>query len=185
MIKLLNILHESILESEELDLSPLNDLDDLIAKELETASKQENEVLLTAVSLALAVPGILNSIAQVIGVITKKSGLDLRKRDPAWYKVLEQVTAKIDGYLDKPFLLMLKPFVQNEETRHKIAKVLKAVTLASMAIAGQVDVNSIKDTASSIKNLAGDTSSEILQAIAEQSSSKLAAVLKAYFKNIK
>ena len=185
MIKLADILKEVEQES-ELDLSDLKKLPDLIGAELEKASEEQNESIIGAAALVLAVPGMLNAISKVVQVIVKKSGIDLKKRNnPAWYKTLDTVTAKVDGYLDTPFKVMLRPFIQDQVKRDKTAKFLKAITLASMAIMGAVDISKLQSTASAIKDLAGQSGSEIIQAVGEHSIPKLTGVVKNFITGLK
>ena len=129
---------------------------------------------------------IINAIMKVIGVITKKSGINLKKKnDPAWYKVIEKVTGEIDNYLDTPFRVILTPFIKDSIKRDKTAKILKALTLATMAILGVVDPSKIQPTINSIKELSGNFSNEIIQAITEHSLPKLTEILKGFLNSIK
>jgi len=185
VIKFVNILKE-LEEENSIDLSDLRDLPDLIGKELEKASKQENESILGATALVLAAPGIVNAVMKVVEVIAKKSGIDLKKRKgPSWYKTIEKVTAKIDGYLDTPFKLMLRPFISDQTKRDKVAKFLKAITLASMAVLGAVDLTKLESTAAAIRDLAGQSSGEIIQAVSERSAPKLTQIVKNFITNLK
>jgi len=185
MIKLIDILREVEQES-DIDLSALKNLPTMIGDELEKASEEQNESVLGAAALVLAVPGILNSLSKVAQVIAKKSGIDLRKRkNPAWYKTLDTVTAKIDDYLDVPFKTILRPFIKDQVKRDKTAKYLKAATLASMAIMGALDLNKLQNAATAIKDLAGQSSSEILQAIGEHSLPKLTGAIKNFLTGLK
>lgn len=186
MIKLIDILKE-VEEESQIDLSALRDLPDLIGAEFEKASEEQNESILATTALVLAIPGILNTVSKVVQVIMKKSGTDLKKskQNPAWYKVLDTVTAKIDGYLDTPFKVMLRPFIQDQVKRDKTAKFLKAITLASMAIMGALDVSKLQNAAAAIKELAGQSGSEVLQAVGEHSIPKLTAVVKNFIIGLK
>jgi hypothetical protein len=73
---------------------------------------------------------------------------------------------------------MLKPFIQDQSKRDKVAKIFKAVVLTMMAIFGSVDVKQIESTTSLIKNLAPDISSELIQSIAEKNASKIGTILR-------
>ena len=165
-----------LFEEDNIDVSDLDKLDDEIKKALEDASKEEaptNEIVgLTTVALVIAIPA-------------KKSGIQLKKEDPKWYEVLEKATDKIDDYLDTPFNFILKPFIKDSSKRAKYAKILKAVTLTLMSIGAIADPSKIKDTTSLIKSLAPDIGGELIQAISEKNSSKIGELLKIAFNSIK
>jgi hypothetical protein len=173
VIKLLDILKE--INEDQIDLSALNNLDDEIKKALENTPKNE---ILGTVSIILALPGIISAIAKIIEAIAKKSGIQIKKSDPKWYQVIQKVTDKLDDYIDTPFKIILKPFIQDQSKRDKVAKILKAVVLTMMAIAGSVNVKQIESTTSLIKNLAPDIGNELIQSIAEKNASKIGNILK-------
>lgn len=180
MFKLLDILKE--VENDKLDndiRSALSSFDDTVKSEFEKASKQENEGILTATALTLAIPGIINGIGKIAQLIAQKGKFNLtKKNDPAWYMVIQRVTEKIDNYLDTPLNFAMKPFIQDDEKRKKVSKILKALVLATMSIMGSVNLDSIKNTAALINQLAGESSKEILQAIAEHSMPNLIKISK-------
>ena len=183
MIKLLHIVEE--IQNDQIDVSDLKDIATIVGSEIEKASKQSNEAILSVAALALAVPGILNGISKITGIIAKKSGIDLKKRkNPAWYIALGKITEKIDDYLDTPFNFILKPFIQDNTKREKVSKVLKALTLTTMAIMGAVDINSIKSTTNLISNLAPEIKNELIQAITEHSLPKLTQIAKTFLQTV-
>ncbi len=182
MFKLLHIAEE--IQNNQIDLSDLKSISTIVDNEIEKASKQSNEAILSTAALILAIPGILNGISKIAEIIAKKAGIDLKKRDPSWYKVLGKITEKIDDYLDTPFNFILKPLIQDNIKRQKVSKVLKALTLTMMAIMGNVDVNSIKNTTSLINTLAPEIKSELIQAIADHSLPKLTEIAKTFLQTI-
>ncbi len=158
MIKLTAILQEVVD-----DASLKNAFGELVKDikgDIEDAQDQTNESVLVVAAVGLAVPSIVNSISKVVGIIAKKSGIDLKKRNnPAWYTVLEKVSGKINDYLDTPFNIVLKPFIQDQTKRNKVAGVLKAATLVTMSLmGGVVDFTSIKNA---ISSLAGEFAQEL------------------------
>jgi len=176
MIKLTDLLEE--INEDQIDISSLNFLDDEIQKALENAPKNE---IIGTVSLALALPGIINAITRIIETIAKKSGIQLKKQDPKWYQVIGKVTGEIDNYIDTPIKYILKPFIADQTKREKIAKIIKAVVLTLMSIYGAVDIKQIEPTVSLIKNLAPDISSELIQSIVTKDPTKIGALLKPLF----
>jgi len=176
MVRLIDILKE--INENQIDISDLNILDDEIKKALEDAPKNE---IIGTISLALAIPGIVNAITKIIGAIAKKSGIQLKKSDPKWYQVLEKLTGEIDDYLDRPVRAVLTPFIKDATQRDKIAKVIKAVSLTLAAIYGAVDVKRIQSTTALIKNLAPDLAQELIQTIVEKNPSKIANIIKPLF----
>jgi len=190
MIKLIDILKE--LEGKDpIDPSPVkidsSDFEDLaqgIEAALQDAAEEQNESVVAATLFVFAVPAILNAVAkfaegfvQKAEKAAKKIGINLKKssEDPAWYKILGNVTDKIDGYLDTPFRIILTPFITDQVKRDKTAKFLKAIALASAAIMGAVDVTKIPTTFTAIKNLAGPLSGQILEAIAQNNAGTFGA----------
>lgn len=147
------------------------DLDNIFQKELEKASQQQNEAILTTAAITLAIPGLLNTIAKVAQAFSKKflKGIDLKKQDPkVWYAVLEKFTDNIDSYIGRPFDTILKPIIQDVTTRKKVVNLLKGLALASMAIAGGITLTSSDKVAIAIKSFAGGFSQEILQNIGQK-----------------
>jgi hypothetical protein len=176
MIKLTDLLEE--INEDQIDISSLNFLDDEIQKALENAPKNE---IIGTVSLALALPGIISAITKIIETISKKSGIQLKKKDPKWYQVIGKVTDEIDNYIDTPIRYILKPFIADQTKREKIAKIIKAVVLTLMSIYGAVDIKQIEPTISLIKNLAPDISSELIQSIITKDPTKIGDLLKPLF----
>tara|TARA_R110002167_G_scaffold107916_1_gene275799 strand:- start:212 stop:781 length:570 start_codon:yes stop_codon:yes gene_type:complete len=159
---LAGIITENVLYEEEPNFSDLSKIDDIIGDELEKAAEEEeaplNEILgITTVGFVLAIPGIVNGIARIIQSIKSKAPerFNLNQDDdPAPLEYLIQFTDKIDGYLDTPFRIMLKPFVKDPPKRDKIAKFLKATTLMIMALG--TDISKSPDILSIGKDLAGE-----------------------------
>jgi|FLOH01.1.fsa_nt_gi hypothetical protein len=176
MIKLTDILKE-IIEEEEIDFSSFNFVDDEVENELEKISQQQNEVILTAASIALAAPGIINSLIKAGKAVAKKRGIDLAKSDPnAWYNVLEKWTEKIDKYIEKPFDILLKPFISDNTKRQKAVDIVKALSLATLATVGAADISKSKAAYEYGSRLAGPAWNEIVKAVGD--SNKLINVAK-------
>lgn len=176
MIKLTDLLEE--INDDQINISPLNSLDNEIKKALENAPKNE---IIGTVSLILALPGLINAITRIIETIAKKSGIQLKKKDPKWYQVIGKVTDEIDNYIDTPIRYILKPFIADQTKREKTAKIIKAVVLTLMSIYGAVDIKQIEPTISLIKNLAPDISNELIQTIVTKDPTKIGNILKPLF----
>jgi hypothetical protein len=186
MIKLADILKE--IEEPKFDFSDLNNLDDGIKAAIEAAPKPEKEIIATSAIIlwTLAAPGIINTITRIITTLLKKNGFNLSKNKNnglSAIKFIEQLTAKIDDYLDTPFRLMLTPLIKDPIKRDKTAKVLKAITLALTAIFTSVDVSQIQPTMKAIKDLAPNIYPDIATAIADKHASLIGEILKNFFKN--
>jgi len=157
---LAGIITENVLYEEEPNFSDLSKIDDIIGDELEKAAEKEdsiNEILgLTTVGFVLAIPGIVNGVARIVQSIKAKAPerFNLSKDGPTPLEYLIQFTDKMDGYLDTPFRIMLKPFVKDSPKRDKIAKFLKATTLIIMALG--TDISKSPDILSIGKELAGE-----------------------------
>ena len=158
---LAGIITENVLYEEEPNFSDLSKIDDIIGDELEKAAEEEedsiNEILgLTTIGFVLAIPGIVNGVARIIQSIKAKAPerFNLSKDGPTPLEYIIQFTDKMDGYLDTPFRIMLKPFVKDSSKRDKIAKFLKATTLMIMALG--TDISKSPDILSVGKDLAGE-----------------------------
>ena len=147
---------------EEPNFSDLSKIDDIIGDELEKAKKEEegsiNEVFgLTTVAFVIAIPGMINGIARIIQSIKDKAPerFNLKKKDdPTPLEYIIKFTDKIDGYLDTPFKIMLKPFIKDTSKIDKVAKFLKGITLIIMTLG--TDISKSPDLLSIGKNLAGE-----------------------------
>ena len=170
-------LQESV-ESNELDLSALKGMVGDIEDELEKAPTNEIVGLATAALIA-SVPGILNTVAKATKTLLQKSGINLSKKESVLDYII-RVSGQIDGYLDGPFRTMLKPFVQDQTKREKIAGVLKAIALIGLGMAGGVDISKADKVVEIIKGLAPDIGQELLQTKLPN----IAEVIKSYLKTL-
>ena len=147
---------------EEPNFSDLSKIDDIIGDELEKAKKEEegsiNEIFgLTTVAFVIAIPGMINGIARIIQAIKDKAPerFNLKKKDdPTPLEYIIKFTDKIDGYLDTPFKIMLKPFIKDTSKIDKVAKFLKGITLIIMTLG--TDITKSPDIMSVGKELAGE-----------------------------
>tara|TARA_R110000803_G_scaffold184480_1_gene246835 strand:- start:73 stop:642 length:570 start_codon:yes stop_codon:yes gene_type:complete len=169
MQTLAGIVTENVLyEEEEPDFSGLKKLGPVLGDELEDVAEEtgalEESIVLTAAAFVLAVPGMLNAIFRIVQAIKDKAppAFNLKKKDdPSAIDFLIKFTGKIDGYLDTPFRLMLKPFISDVSKRDKVAKLLKAVTLIIMSFG--IDISKSPELLSTGKDLAPEFFQELLQ----------------------
>ena len=167
MQTLAGIVTENVLyEEEEPDFSGLSALDTEIEKALEDAAEEEGAleeiVGLTTAALVLAVPGMLNATFKIIQKIKDKAParFNIKEKGAPAIDFVIKFTDKIDGYLDAPFKLMLKPFISDVSKRDKLAKFLKAVTLIIMSFG--IDISKSPELLSTGKALAPDFFQELL-----------------------
>ena len=145
-------------------------LDDIFKDELEKASKQQNEAILTTLALVIAIPGFLKSVAKSAEILSKKMGINLKKKnDKAWYKIVEEFANKIDDYIETPFNAILKPVIKDDVKRKKIIKFIKGACIIAMAIIGSVDLNQAPTITAKIKAISGEFSNELTQSAVIQS----------------
>lgn len=147
-------------------------LDNIFKQELETASRQQNEAVLTTAALILSLPRLLNFIAKTVQAVKKKyfKRITMSKYDEnAWYNVLDKFTENIDSYIGKPFDIILKPIISDNIKRKKAVNLLKAFAIATMAITGNVDMSKSLKTLTYLKSIYPAFSSEISQYITEKS----------------
>ena len=174
-------------DTSDVDITPLGALDDEIKKALEAAAKEEgstNEGILLVAVIAAAVPGIVQAVMKVIGILAKKNGIQLDKADPKWYEIIGDAAGKADDYLDSPFNFMLRPFVRDSIKRAKYAKLIKAATLALIGITGAINIAKAKEVTTLINTLAPEIGKELVQSIAEKNADKVGQLLKVAFQAI-
>ena len=170
-IKLINILSE-IKSDQSADIIG-DKLDDIFKNELNKASQQQNEGVLTILALVLAIPGFLKTLANIAETIAKKSGIDLKKKNSeAWYKIVEKFADNIDDYIETPFNAILKPFISDNVKRKKIVSFIKGACIAVIAIIGAVDLNAVPTVVGKIKAISGEFTSELLQNAGENNLQK-------------
>jgi hypothetical protein len=180
----------TIILEDNVDLTPLNQLDDLIAAELEKATGHNpNESIIVTAAVLAALPGILKSIDKIGRVILNKAGINLSKKEPSniekAYNVIIATADKIDTYLDGPFRLILKPFIEDVNKRNKVAGALKASVLAIMSIGSSIDLSAAKDITSAITSASPEIGKELVSAAIEKNGPQITKVLKAFFKSLK
>jgi hypothetical protein len=137
MIKLVDLLKE--LDQENINFSDLDRIDDVIKSAIEDASKKQNEIDVTSLSLlALAAPGIINNVAKIIKSLLNKSSL--KKGEQPIDKVI-RISGELDNKLDSPIRLMLKPFVKDDGKRNRAANIIKALVLLIAGILTNADIS--------------------------------------------
>ena len=164
MIKLIDILSE--IEDDKANSISAEigqKLDDIFKDELNKASKQQNEAILTTIALIAAIPGFLKAISKIAENISRKQGIDLKKDNKSWYKVLYNFADKIDDYIDTPFKFILKLLVKDDVKRKKILSIIKGACIITMAILGSVDLSKTPEITNILKSTAGEFAQELIQ----------------------
>jgi hypothetical protein len=187
MIKLINILSEiEDDKSNNISTEIGQELDDIFKDELNKASKQQNEevILLTTIALIAAIPGFLKAISKIAENISRKQGIDLKKDNKSWYKVLYKFADKIDDYIDAPFNFILKPLVKDDIKRKKILSIIKGACIITMAILGSVDLSKTPEITNILKSSAGEFTQELIQKSGEKNIDKIVEFTKNVIKNI-
>lgn len=159
-------------------------LDDIFKDELEKASKQQNEAILTTLALVLAIPGFLKSVAKIAETIATKTGISVEKDKTAWYKILEKFADKIDDYIETPFNIILKPVIKDDVKRKKIVKFIKGACIIAMAIIGSVDLNQAPTITAKIKSISGEFAKELTQNAIEKNLGTFTEFAKKTIQNI-
>lgn len=185
MIKLINILSEiEDDKSNRISTEIGQELDDIFKDELDKASKQQNEFVLTTVALVAAIPGFLKTMSKIAESISKKQGIDLKKDNKSWYKTLYNFADKIDNYIDTPFNVILKPLVKDDIKRKKILSIIKGACITTMAILGSIDISKTPEITQILKSTAGEFSQELMQKIGEKNIDKIIELTKNIITNI-
>lgn len=145
-----------------------HNIEDLIQGELE----KTNEGVLTIAAITLALPGIIDGMAKIGKSLGAKyhKGFKVSKENPnAWYNVLEKFVEKIDNYIGKPFDLLLKPVIKDENKRKKAVNVLKAIAITTLAVIGTVDISKTTTVLAYFKSVAGSFYQELIQLASQKS----------------
>lgn len=176
MIKLNNLILE--IQADQISNTIGNELDDIFKDELNKASKQQNEVILTTLAITAAIPGFLKAVSKIAENIAKRQGIDLKKDNKSWYKILYNFADKIDNYIDAPFNFILKPFIKDDVKRKKILSIIKGACIITMAILGSIDISKTPEIASIIKTTAGEFAEELIQKAGEKNIDKVIQLTK-------
>lgn len=176
MIKLNNLILE--IQTDQISNTIGNELDDIFKDELNKASEQQNEAILTTITLIAAIPGFLKAISKIAENISKKQGIDLRKNNESWYKVLYNFADKIDTYIDTPFNFILKPLIKDDVKRKKILSIIKGACIITMAILGSIDISKTPEITNIIKTTAGEFAQELIQKSGEKNIDKVIQLTK-------
>jgi len=143
---------------DDLDLSSAFDgLVDDIENELEDIPT--NEIVITS-ALILSIPGIIKAVAKCVKIITQKAAkFQISKNNEPTYQstpkldYIINVSKQIDEYLDAPFNLILKPFIQDDTKRKETANILKIIALVALGAYEQIDVSKVSEVSNVIKKL--------------------------------
>ena len=185
MIKLIDILSEiEDDKSNNISTEIGQELDDIFKDELNKASKQQNEGILTTIALIAAIPGFLKAISKIAENISRKKGIDLKKDNKSWYKVLYKFADKIEDYIDTPFNFILKPLVKDDIKRKKILSIIKGACIITMAILGSIDLSKTPEITNILKSTAGEFTQELIQKSGEKNIDKIVEFTKKVIKNI-
>jgi hypothetical protein len=181
MIKLINILSE-IEDDKSNNISTKigQELDDIFKDELNKASKQQNEAILTTLALVASIPGFLKAVSKIAESISRTQGINLKKDNKSWYKVVYNFADKIDNYIDTPFNFILKPLIKDDIKRKKILSIIKGACIITMAILGSIDLSKTPE----ITNILKATSNEFAQELIEKSAGKNIDKIVEFTKNI-
>ena len=158
MIKLTYLLKE--IEQEQIDFSELDKIDDVIKSAIEDASKKQNEIDITGITLlALAAPGIINNVAKIVKALMAK--ISLKKGEKPIDKII-RISGELDSKLDSPIRLMLKPFVKDDGKRNKTANIIKALVLLIAGILTNADISKSTTLVDAIKGYMPNSWQEII-----------------------
>lgn len=178
-----------ILLEEKVDLTPLGKLDDLIAAEIEAevekASKENpNEGVMTVAIILAAVPGVLKIMDKVGRALFTAAGINLSKRTPSdvqkAYNVIIATADKIDSYMDGPFRIILKPFINDTNKRNKVAGALKAAVLTILSIGSSIDPTAVKEIGSLITSASPEVGKDLAWAAADKNGVQVAKIIRGY-----
>jgi hypothetical protein len=156
----------------------LNGFEDAVEDELKKVQQQQNEAILSTAALALAVPGIAKAIIKLIEGFKKKYSFSLSKNSDSksWLKIIEEIADKIDSKLNTPFNIVLKPFVQDEANRKKIAGILKGIFLLALSVGS--DLSTAPTLYTKIQTLLQGTGIDVTQNVVATNAEKIGELLK-------
>ena len=156
----------------------LNGFEDVVEDELKKVQQQQNEAILSTAALALAVPGIAKAIIRLIEGFKKKYNFSLSKNSDSksWLKIIEEIADKIDNKLNTPFNIILKPFVQDEANRKKIAGILKGIFLLALSVGS--DLSTAPTLYAKMQTLLQGTGIDVTQNVVATNAEKIGELLK-------
>jgi len=156
----------------------LNGFEDVVKDELKKIHQQQNEAILSTAALALAVPGIAKAIIRLIEGFKKKYNFSLSKNSDSksWLKIIEEIADKIDNKLNTPFNIILKPFIQDEVNRKKIAGILKGIFLLALSVGS--DLSTAPTLYAKIQTLLQGTGIDVTQNVVATNAEKIGELLK-------
>lgn len=173
------------------------ELDDIFKQELKIAGKlvqsqsnsnvPQNEAFLTITTIAIiaSIPGFLKAVSKFAEKYSKKEGINLKKKgEEAWYNILGKFVDKVESYIDRPFNLILTPFIKDEVKRKKITGIIKAASIITLAVIGGIDFTKAPDALQAVKSAAGEFGQELLQKFGEKNIDKIATAAKFIIKKI-
>lgn len=178
-----------IILEEKVDVSLLKQAPDQIEAEIQAqiekaAKENPNEGVMTTTIILAALPGILKIMDKIGRALFTKAGINLSKRTPSdvqkAYNVIMATADKIDTYLDGPFRLILKPFINDTNKRNKVAGALKAAILTILSIGSSIDPTAVKDIASLITSASPDVGKDLAWAAADKNGVQVAKILRGY-----
>lgn len=185
-MKLIEILLE---EEEKFDFSELDDLDDVIAKELQKAEDELekrgelNEIGLVTAAMAA---GMITRVALAVyrGMIST-NGFELSKSNAKKRKstsFLIQGLEKIENITDNAVKSVVRRFVKDSAKVDKITNVVKALGIVALIIASGDYGN--PEGLSILKTAAGEIGPELVSAVKSADISKAALTVKDFLVNI-
>lgn len=177
-----------ILLQEAVDLSDLDQLDDLLAQEIEKAEKEQTNEVVGTITLALAIPGLLNGSIKIAKGLITKSGINLsKKNDSTFDKVenfIEFVATKIDQYVDYPVDTVLKRVVKDTVKRKKIKGAIKVGFIVTMALVGAIDISNSSELVEKIKSFSSEIAGDVVSSASQRDAAKVANIIKNYISGL-
>ena len=177
-----------LLETDNLssNLKDLNLVDDALKKALEDASKEAptNEIIGTTL-FVIALPALVKLFVDIVEKIANSNGINLKKSNSKWLSIVKDIANRLDDYVDTPIRTVLKPFIQEEDQRKKIAKIIKAILLVLAASAPAFgDLEQAPEITSTIKELVPDLAERFIKIINDKTNAfvSIKKVLVSYFK---
>ena len=173
-----------ILLEESVDLSDLEQIDDILAQEIEKAEKEQTNEIIGTITLGLAIPGLLNGLIKIAKGLIKKSGIDLSKKDDNTFtkieRFIEYVANKIDQYVDYPIDSVLKRTVTDPVKRKKIKGAIKVGFIVTMAIVGAIDISNSSELVGKVREFSAEIAGDVIRSASQRDAAKVATTIKNY-----
>ena len=155
-----------------------NEFENAVEDELKKVQQQQNEAVASIATLALAMPGIVKAIINLIEGFKRKYRFSLKKgSDPSsGLEKIKEIASKIDNIISIPFDRIIKLSISDNEKRKKVVDIVKGVFL--LILTSGSDLTTAPTLKTQISTLLQGTGIDIAQNAITVNAEKIGELLK-------